>query len=77
MDCTSIELFADSMFDYIFSSHFLEHVQDPEAVLKEWWKKIKVGGAWSCTCRTRTSTRTSASRARTRTTSTTSCRPTS
>lgn len=44
MDCTSIELFADGMFDYIFSSHFLEHVVDPEAVLKAWWKKIKVGG---------------------------------
>lgn len=44
MDCRSLALFADGMFDYIFSSHFLEHVEDPEAVLREWWKKIKVGG---------------------------------
>jgi ADP-heptose:LPS heptosyltransferase/predicted SAM-dependent methyltransferase len=44
MDCTSLELFSDAMFDYIFSSHFLEHTVDPEAVLKAWWKKIKVGG---------------------------------
>lgn len=44
MDCTSLALFADGMFDYLFSSHFLEHVVDPEAVLREWWKKLKVGG---------------------------------
>lgn len=44
MDCRSLALFADGLFDYIFSSHFLEHVQDPQAVLAEWWKKIKVGG---------------------------------
>jgi ADP-heptose:LPS heptosyltransferase/predicted SAM-dependent methyltransferase len=44
MDCTALPLFSDGMFDYIFSSHFLEHVVDPEAVLREWWKKIKVGG---------------------------------
>lgn len=44
MDCRTLPLFADGMFDYIFSSHFLEHVEDPEAVLREWWKKIKVGG---------------------------------
>lgn len=44
MDCTSLALFADGMFDYIFSSHFLEHVHEPEKVLADWWKKIKVGG---------------------------------
>jgi ADP-heptose:LPS heptosyltransferase/predicted SAM-dependent methyltransferase len=44
MDCTSLKLFSDGMFDYVFSSHFLEHVQDPEAVLREWWKKLKVDG---------------------------------
>lgn len=44
MDCRSLPLFADGFFDYIFSSHFLEHVEDPQAVLAEWWKKIKVGG---------------------------------
>ena len=43
MDCTSLALFADGMFDYLFSSHFLEHVENPAAVLADWWKKIKVG----------------------------------
>lgn len=36
--------FADGAFDYIFSSHCLEHVRDPEQVLRAWWAKIKVGG---------------------------------
>ncbi len=44
MDCQSLPIFADGFFDYIFSSHFLEHVEDPQAVLADWWKKIKVGG---------------------------------
>ena len=44
MDCRALPLFADGLFDYIFSSHFLEHVEDPQAVLAEWWKKLKVGG---------------------------------
>lgn len=44
MDCRSLALFADSFFDYIFSSHFLEHVEEPAAVLAEWWRKLKVGG---------------------------------
>jgi ADP-heptose:LPS heptosyltransferase/predicted SAM-dependent methyltransferase len=44
MDCRDLSLFADAAFDYIFSSHFLEHVADPQAVLKNWWRKLKVGG---------------------------------
>jgi ADP-heptose:LPS heptosyltransferase/predicted SAM-dependent methyltransferase len=44
MDCRDLSLFADATFDYIFSSHFLEHVADPQAVLKNWWRKLKVGG---------------------------------
>lgn len=44
MDCRDLSLFADAMFDYIFSSHFLEHVEDPQATLANWWRKLKVGG---------------------------------
>lgn len=44
MDCRRLAMLADGFFDFVFSSHFLEHVEDPEAVLREWWKKLKVGG---------------------------------
>jgi ADP-heptose:LPS heptosyltransferase len=30
--------------DFVFSSHLLEHVEDPQAVLKEWWRVIKHNG---------------------------------
>lgn len=38
-----LDVFADKTFDYIFSSHFLEHVTDYQACLKEWWRTLKVG----------------------------------
>ena len=44
MDCTDLSLFADAKFNFIFSSHFLEHVKDTAAMLAEWWRLIKVGG---------------------------------
>lgn len=31
-------------FDYVFSSHCLEHMCDPRDALKEWWKLVKPGG---------------------------------
>ena len=36
--------FRDCVFDFIFSSHCLEDFRDIEGVLKEWWRKVKVGG---------------------------------
>lgn len=39
-----LSLFGDKTLDYIFSSHFLEHVVDYKACLTEWWNKLKVGG---------------------------------
>lgn len=36
--------FADQSMDFVFSSHFLEHVVDYKAALKEWWRVLKVGG---------------------------------
>lgn len=43
-DATDLSLFADKSQDFVFSSHFLEHVDDPLAVLKNWWRTLKVGG---------------------------------
>lgn len=41
-DCLS--MFSDKSMDGVFSSHFLEHVVDHKACLKEWWRVIKTGG---------------------------------
>ena len=39
-----LSLFANESVDGVFSSHFLEHVEDVEKALTEWWRVIKVGG---------------------------------
>lgn len=44
MDCLNLSIFADGSIDAVFSSHLLEHLDDPEKALKEWWRVIKVGG---------------------------------
>lgn len=31
-------------YDYVFSSHCLEHMRDPDHALGEWWKLVKPGG---------------------------------
>ena len=41
---TGLSLFAPGIFDYIFSSHFLEHVRDPAMILHDWWRLIRHGG---------------------------------
>ena len=43
-DGTTLPLFADESMDFVFSSHFLEHVEDYEKVLAEWWRVIKPHG---------------------------------
>jgi ADP-heptose:LPS heptosyltransferase/predicted SAM-dependent methyltransferase len=43
-DCMDLAMFADDSLDFVFSSHLLEHVQDFEAALREWWRVIKEGG---------------------------------
>jgi len=35
---------ASASLDFVYSSHFLEHVVDYEATLAEWWRVLKVGG---------------------------------
>lgn len=36
--------FGDHSLDFVFSSHFLEHVVDYKAALAEWWRMVKPGG---------------------------------
>jgi len=39
-----LTLFASDTFDFIFSSHYLEHAKDPPYLLQEWWRVIRPGG---------------------------------
>lgn len=34
----------DESFDWVYSSHCLEHLQDPAAALRRWWQLLKPGG---------------------------------
>lgn len=43
-DCAKLDIFADGSADCIFSSHLLEHLDDPKAALRRWWEVLKVGG---------------------------------
>ena len=37
-------LSASESFDYVFSSHCLEHMHDPDRALAEWWTLVRPGG---------------------------------
>jgi ADP-heptose:LPS heptosyltransferase/predicted SAM-dependent methyltransferase len=37
-------IFRSEIVDYIFSSHCLEDLDDPRAILADWWRVIAVGG---------------------------------
>ena len=43
-DVSALPMFASEQFDYVYSSHTLEDMVYPEAVLTEWWRVIKPGG---------------------------------
>lgn len=44
-DCTNLqEHIQDASCDAVFSSHLLEHIEDPAAALASWWRCLKVGG---------------------------------
>jgi ADP-heptose:LPS heptosyltransferase len=43
-DVTKLSMFTDESFDYVYSSHTLEDMEYTEAVLREWWRLVKVGG---------------------------------
>ncbi len=34
----------DSEFDFVYSSHTLEHLEEPDVALENWWRVIKPGG---------------------------------
>lgn len=43
-DVMNLDMFTDESMDFAFSSHLLEHIEDTEAALREWWRVIKPGG---------------------------------
>jgi SAM-dependent methyltransferase len=43
-DANVISQFVHEQFDFVFSSHCLEHMHDPRSALLEWWKLVKQGG---------------------------------
>lgn len=44
MDASDLSIFATGSLDFVFSSHTLEHIEDFEAALREWWRVLRVGG---------------------------------
>ncbi len=43
-DANHITRHVSGQFDYVFSSHCLEHMEDPRAALLEWWRLVAPGG---------------------------------
>jgi len=43
-DANKITEYVSQQFDYVFSSHCLEHMHNPEEAIQEWWKLVKTGG---------------------------------
>lgn len=39
-----LSIFANDAIENVFSSHLLEHIEDWQAALREWWRIVKVGG---------------------------------
>jgi predicted SAM-dependent methyltransferase len=42
--CEKLDLIASQSMDFVFSSHLLEHIEDYQAALKEWFRCVKPGG---------------------------------
>lgn len=43
-DATFMKGVADATYDFVFSSHCLEHIQNPNAAIQHWWRILKPGG---------------------------------
>jgi SAM-dependent methyltransferase len=43
-DANRITKYVSDTFDFVYSSHCLEHMHDPPRALAEWWKLVKPGG---------------------------------
>jgi SAM-dependent methyltransferase len=43
-DANEITKYLTKKFDFVFSSHALEHMRDPRAAIKEWFSLVRPGG---------------------------------
>lgn len=43
-DANVITKYVHDTFDFVYSSHCLEHMHEPRKAVLEWWKLVKVGG---------------------------------
>jgi len=43
-DANVASQFVKEQFDFVYSSHCLEHMHDPRATILDWWKLVKPGG---------------------------------
>ena len=43
-DANEVTKYVQNQFDFVYSSHCLEHMHDPEHSMQEWWKLVKPGG---------------------------------
>lgn len=43
-DAQCLKDIADGAFDFVYSSHTLEHIEEPDAALREWGRVVKAGG---------------------------------
>lgn len=43
-DANRIDEYVREQFDYVYSSHCLEHMHSPPEALRRWWKLVKPGG---------------------------------
>jgi len=43
-DANVISQHVKEQFDFVYSSHCLEHMRDPRSAILEWWKLVKPGG---------------------------------
>jgi SAM-dependent methyltransferase len=43
-DANEITRYVHDQFDFVFSSHCLEHMRDPRRTIQEWWQLVKPGG---------------------------------
>lgn len=43
-DANCITEYVKDQFDFVFSSHCLEHMHNPQEALLEWWQLVKPGG---------------------------------
>jgi len=43
-DANRVRSFVEGEYDFVFSSHTLEHMVDPRSAIREWWSLVKPGG---------------------------------